>query len=106
MLFRSEKAQISLDHSAGGSIHMKKTIEEAQELIDTVARNQHLYISSESSMKEEANAVSTDFSPQEQVAELNQQLSSITRQLEEFKEMLQETKNANKDMESQLNKTK
>ena len=43
----TEKAQLSLDHSAGGSIHMRKTIEEAQELIDTVARNQHLYLSSE-----------------------------------------------------------
>ena len=59
----TEKAQISLDHSAGGSIHMRKTIEEAQELIDIVARNQHLYISNESSKKEEAKAVSTDFSP-------------------------------------------
>ena len=35
----TKKAQISLDHSTGGSIHMRKTIEEAQELIDTVARN-------------------------------------------------------------------
>lgn len=85
---------------------MRKTIEEAQELIDTVARNQHLYLNSESSMKEEKKAVSTDFSPQEQAAELNQQLSSITKQLAEFKEMLQETKNANKAIESQLNQTK
>ena len=35
----AEEAQMSLDYSAGGSIHMRKTIEEAQELIDTVARN-------------------------------------------------------------------
>ena len=59
----TEKAQISLDHSAGGSIHMRKTIEEAQELIDTVARNQHLYLSSESSMKEEAKTVTAELSP-------------------------------------------
>ena len=39
----TEKAQISLDHSAGGSIHMRKTIEEAQELIDMVANNQFMY---------------------------------------------------------------
>ena len=58
---------------------MRKTIEEAQELIDTVARNQHLYLSSESSMKEEAKAVSTELSPPEQVAKLNQQLFSITK---------------------------
>ena len=50
----TEKAQISLDHSSGRSIHMRKTIEEAQELIDTVARNQHLYLSSEPSINEEA----------------------------------------------------
>ena len=35
----TEKTQKSLDHSAGRSIHMRKTIEEAQELIDTVAIN-------------------------------------------------------------------
>ena len=49
----TERAQLSLDYSVGGSIHMRKTIEEAQELIDTVARNQHLYLSSDPSMKEE-----------------------------------------------------
>ena len=94
---------MSLDHSADGSIHMRKTIEEAQELIDIVARNQHLYINSGSSIKEEAKAVSTELGPPEQVAELNQQLCFLTKQLAEFKEMLQDTKNANKNMEAQLN---
>ena len=102
----TEKAQISLDHSAGGSIHMRKTIEEAQELIDIVVRNQHLYISSGSSIKEETKAVSTELGPPEQVAELNQQLCFLIKQLAEFKEMLQDTKNANKNMEAQLNQTK
>ena len=102
----TEGAQMSLDHSAGGSIHMRKTIEEAQELIDIVARNQYLYISSESSIKEEAKAVSTELGPPEQVAELNQQLCFLIKQLAEFKEMLQDTKNANKNMEAQLNQTK
>nr|XP_025635828.1 uncharacterized protein LOC112729908 [Arachis hypogaea] len=36
----SEISKISFDHSAGGSIHWKKTPEEAQELIDMVANNQ------------------------------------------------------------------
>ncbi|XLU78235.1 hypothetical protein S245_001656, partial [Arachis hypogaea] len=81
------------------------TIEEAQELIDTVARNQHLYSSSESYIKEEARAVITDPNPQEQIIELNQQLLLMTKQLAEFKEMLQDTKNANKNMEAQLNQT-
>ena len=102
----TEKAQMSLDHSAGGSIHMRKTIEEAQELIDTVARNQYLYSSNEFSPKEEVMAVATDPNPQEQIVELNQQLLLMTKQLAEFKEMLQETKIANKNIESQLNQTK
>ena len=58
---------------------MRKTIEEAQELIDTVTKNQHLYLSSESSVKEEAKAVSTDLSPPEKAAELNQQLLALTK---------------------------
>ena len=67
----TKKAQMSLDHSAGGSIHMSKTIEEAQELIDIVARNQHLYISRGSPTKEKAKAVSTELGPPEQVAEIS-----------------------------------
>ena len=67
----TERAQISLDHSAGGSIHMRKTIEEVQELIDTVARNQHLYLSSEPSINEEAKTVTAKLSPAEQVTEFN-----------------------------------
>ena len=87
----TEKAQMSLDHSAGGSIHMRKTIEEAQELIDTVARNQYLYSSNEVSPKGEVMAVATDPNPQEQMIELNQQLLLMTEQLAEFKEILHET---------------
>ncbi|XLR22070.1 hypothetical protein S83_049970, partial [Arachis hypogaea] len=102
----TEKAQMSLDHSAGGSIHMRKTIEEAQELIDTVARNQYLYSSNEFSPKEEVMAVVTDPSPQEQITELNQQLLLMTEQLADLKEMLHETKVANKSIELQLNQAK
>ena len=40
------------------------------------------------------------------MVELNQQLLMITKQLAEFKEMLQETKIANKNMEAQLNQTR
>ncbi|RTK75835.1 hypothetical protein DRJ71_17840, partial [Enterococcus faecalis] len=42
----------------------------------------------------------------EQIVELNQQLLLMTRQLAEFKEMLQETKIANKNIELQLNQAK
>ena len=68
----AEGAQMSLDYSAGGSIHMRKTIEEAQELIDTVARNQHLYLSSNPSMNEEVKTVTAEFSTVKQAAEFNQ----------------------------------
>ena len=93
---------MSLDYSAGGSIHMRKTIKEAQELIDTVARNQHLYLSSDPSMKEEAKTATAELSPAEQAAEFNQQLDFLTKQLAEFKDKLQETRMANINMEVQL----
>ena len=51
-------------------------------------------------------AVTTDPNPQEQMVELNQQLHLMTKQLAEFKEMLQETKITNKNIESQLNQAK
>ena len=41
----SELSKMPLDHSVGGSIHLKKTPAEAQELIDMVANNQFMYTS-------------------------------------------------------------
>ena len=46
----SELSKMSLDHSAGGSIHLKKTPEEAQELINMVANNQFMYTSERNSV--------------------------------------------------------
>ena len=40
-----ELSKMSLDHSAGGSLHLKKTPAEAQELIEMVANNQFMYTS-------------------------------------------------------------
>ena len=40
-----ELSKMSLDNSAGGSLHLKKTPEEAQELIEMVANNQFMYTS-------------------------------------------------------------
>ncbi|KAL1333587.1 hypothetical protein AAHE18_11G111800 [Arachis hypogaea] len=102
----AEGAQMSLDYSAGGSIHMRKTIEEAQELIDTVARNQHLYLSSNPSMNEEVKTVTAELSPVKQAAEFNQQLDFLTKQLAEFKDRLQETRIANIHMDEQFKQTK
>ncbi|XP_015933219.1 uncharacterized protein LOC107459508 [Arachis duranensis] len=36
-------AKMSLDNFVGGSLHMKKMLEEANELIEMVAKNQYLY---------------------------------------------------------------
>ena len=41
----SELSKMSLDHSAGGSLHLKKTPTEAQELIEMVVNNQFMYTS-------------------------------------------------------------
>ena len=41
----SEISKISLDSSAGGSLHLKKTPAEARELIEMVANNQFMYTS-------------------------------------------------------------
>ncbi|XP_016168952.1 uncharacterized protein LOC107611555 [Arachis ipaensis] len=53
----SEMSKMALDHSAGGSLHMKKMPEEAQDLIDIVANNQYMYIS-------ERNPSSAAYSPE------------------------------------------
>ncbi|PWG75201.1 hypothetical protein DF186_13795 [Enterococcus hirae] len=68
----TEKVQMFLDYSAGGFIYMRKIIEEVQEFIDTVVRNQYLYLSSEFFMKEEVKTVTAEFSPVDQVNEFNQ----------------------------------
>ena len=41
----SELSKMSLDHSTGGSLHLKKIPAEAQELIEMVANNQFMYTS-------------------------------------------------------------
>ncbi|KAL4322147.1 hypothetical protein AHAS_Ahas14G0181400 [Arachis hypogaea] len=68
----TDMAKMSLDHSASGSIHMKKTIEEAHTLIETVFNNQHLYSSNETPIKGEVKTVSTESDPPEQSKSLTQ----------------------------------
>ncbi|XP_057755775.1 uncharacterized protein LOC130974958 [Arachis stenosperma] len=76
--------RMSLDHPAGGSIHMRKTIGEAQELIETVVTNQHLYSSPETSIKGEVKAVAADPNPPEQDGPLTQQLHAYAQQMLEL----------------------
>ena len=56
-------------------------------------------------MKEEAKTVTAELSPAEQITEFNQQLDFLTKQLAEFKEILQDTRMANLNMEVQLKQT-
>ena len=51
----SELAKMSLDTSAGGSIHLRKTPAEAQELIEMVANNQFMYTSETNPVKNGTN---------------------------------------------------
>ncbi|KAL4287209.1 hypothetical protein AHAS_Ahas19G0163300 [Arachis hypogaea] len=46
----SEMSKMLLDHSANGLLHLKKTPEEAQELIEMVANNQFMYTSERNSV--------------------------------------------------------
>ncbi|KAL4316006.1 hypothetical protein AHAS_Ahas15G0241900 [Arachis hypogaea] len=55
-----DMARMSLDHFAGSSIHIRKTIEEANELIEKVPMNEHLYSVNETSMKGEVKAIPTE----------------------------------------------
>ncbi|XP_057745489.1 uncharacterized protein LOC130963382 [Arachis stenosperma] len=95
----------SLDHSAGGSMHMRKIIEEVHELIEIVASNQHLYSAAETSMKGEVKAIFTESNPPKQDGPLTQQLHALAQQLLELQEVLRETQASNKNVEAQLSQT-
>ena len=84
----TDVARMALDHSAGGSIHMKKTLEEAHELIETVTSIQHLYSAGETSIKGEVKAVATEPNPPEQDDLLTQQLHTLAQQMLELQEAL------------------
>ncbi|XP_057755732.1 uncharacterized protein LOC130974909 [Arachis stenosperma] len=99
-------ARMSLDHSAGGSIHMRKTIKEAHELTETFATNQHLYSTTETSMTGEVKAISTEPNPPEQDGPLTQQLHALAQQLLELQEALRETQASNKNVEAQLSQAR
>ena len=72
----SELSKMSLDTSAGGSIHLKKTPSEAQELIDMVANNQFMYTS-------ERNLVSNGTPQRKEVLEIDA-LNAILAQNKEL----------------------
>ena len=102
----SEFSKMSLDHSAGGSIHLKKTPEEAQELIDMVANNQFMYTS-------ERNSVNNGIPQKKGVLEidalnailaqnkvLTQQVNMISQSLNGWQNASNSTKEASSEEEA------
>ncbi|KAL4397076.1 hypothetical protein AHAS_Ahas01G0155700 [Arachis hypogaea] len=102
----SELSKMSLDSSAGGSLHLKKTPTEAQELIEMVANNQFMYTS-------ERNPVNNGTSQKKGVLEidtlnailaqnkiLTQQVNMISQSLSGMQNAPSSTKEASSEEEA------
>ena len=102
----SELSKMSLDSSAGGSLHLKKTPTEAQELIEMVANNQFMYTS-------ERNPVNNGTSKKKGVLEidtlnailaqnkiLTQQVNMISQSLSGMQNAPSSTKEASSEEEA------
>ncbi|QHN86254.1 Retrotransposon gag protein [Arachis hypogaea] len=77
----SYESRKAVDHSSGGSLNKKKTVEEAIEVIETVAENEYYYASERHNTKGvmELNHVDTILAQNKVFAK---QLAELTRQLE------------------------
>ncbi|KAL4344676.1 hypothetical protein AHAS_Ahas11G0202200 [Arachis hypogaea] len=73
-------SRVSLDNSTGGSLHMKKTIDAALELIEMVANNQYLYSFKRSIRKRVMKLDALDTILAENKV-LSQQINTITQYL-------------------------
>ena len=102
----SKLSKMSLDSSAGGSLHLKKTPAEAQELIEMVANNQFMYTS-------ERNPVNNGTSQKKGVLEidtlnailaqnkiLTQQVNMISQSLSGMQNAPSSTKEASSEEEA------
>ncbi|XP_057726562.1 uncharacterized protein LOC130941934 [Arachis stenosperma] len=102
----SEFSKMSLDHSVSGSIHLKKTPAEAQELIDMVVNNQFMYTS-------ERNSVNNEMPQRKGVLEidalnailaqnkmLTQQVNMISQSLNRWQNASNNTKEASSEEEA------
>ncbi|KAL4293655.1 hypothetical protein AHAS_Ahas18G0149800 [Arachis hypogaea] len=77
----SETGRMSLDNSVGGSLHMKKTPDEAMKLIEIVANNQNLYSSERASVKKEVMELDTLDVILAQNKAMSQQINAIIQHL-------------------------
>ncbi|KAL4390700.1 hypothetical protein AHAS_Ahas03G0171300 [Arachis hypogaea] len=75
----SETARMSLDNSVGGSLHMKKTPNEAMKLIEMVANNQYLYSSKRTSVKKGIMELDTLDAILAHNKSMSQQINAITQ---------------------------
>ena len=102
----SELSKMSLDTSAGGSIHLKKTPAEAQELIDMVANNQFMYtsernpVSNGTHMKKGVLEIDTLNAILAQNKILTQQVNMISQSLNGLQAASNSTKEASSEEEA------
>ncbi|KAL4391111.1 hypothetical protein AHAS_Ahas03G0212400 [Arachis hypogaea] len=77
--YESKKA---VDHSSGGSLNKKKTIEEAIDVIETVAENDYFYASKRSNTREviELNHMDALLAQNKMITK---QLADLTKKVEE-----------------------
>ncbi|XP_020972596.1 uncharacterized protein LOC110269237 [Arachis ipaensis] len=76
-----ETTKMSLDNSSGGSLHMKKTPNEAIELIEMVANNQYLYSCERTSVKKRVIELDALDAILAQNKAMSQQINAITQHL-------------------------
>ena len=76
--YESKKA---VDHSSGGSLNKKKTIEEAKDVIETIAENEYFYASERTQKKGmlELNSVDALLAQNKEIAV---QLAALTNKME------------------------
>ncbi|XP_072066842.1 uncharacterized protein [Arachis hypogaea] len=96
-------AKMSLKNSVGGSLHMKKTPKEADELIEMVSNNQYLYTSERNLMKKGVMELDTLEAILAQNKAMSQQISMITQHLSGMQVSTVNTQDAYYDMSSGFN---
>ncbi|XP_016172582.1 uncharacterized protein LOC107614973 [Arachis ipaensis] len=105
----SEMAKMSLDNSAGGSLHTKKMPEEANKLLEMVANNQYLYSSKRNlvnpgnPMKKEVIEVDTLDAILTQKKIMSQEINMISQHLSGMQVSTISTQDASYDMSGGFN---
>ena len=77
----SYKSKKAVDHSSGGSLNKKKTIEEAIDVIETVAENEYFYASERTQKKRVLELNSVDALLAQNKA-ITAQIAALTKRME------------------------